>query len=147
MITADVIETVANSSRRSSPHGVSCHFVKIDNCWGVKVYTDEKERNYSRQRQEKAFFAGLAPSVGDSFDCGDRFCFVTEVAKTLVEEEDDDTFNECCREVDLANPTLAAEVEQLCDELKLLFNSEYSDNHYGNFGWLRGKLVCIDFGY
>ncbi len=154
-----LVAFVNNNSNKPSPRGVSCKFVKLDNKWGVKIYTSDDERDLAVSQQKIMNEKGFAPAVSTVFNVGvDMSCYITELAKPLVEpidrkyRDDDSDWNlwrDRCAEFNSKNPNIEAQIRNLCEDMAKAVNG-YSnhDRHLGNFGYMEdGRLVCIDFGY
>ncbi len=142
-------EIVTEGMKKPSPFGVSCKFIKLDDMWGIKVYRNKEIRDNAVMRQTKMYGLGYAPAIGASFDIGDdKFCYITEVAIPIVDytPENADKFVIMCRMAEEEYPGIREEVSKLVKNMRKN-DYDYFDDHYGNFGWLNGKLVCIDFGF
>lgn len=138
-----------------SPNGRHAHFVRLDDKWGVKVYKEKEIRNLSYNNQKHASFFGLGPKVGDWFDVGEAemYCYITEVADCLCDDGeppqadiffDGEKYAEAVEDVEeFLYPV--EELNELCSKLRGI-GLKFYDCHLGNVGYLRGKLVCIDFG-
>lgn len=141
---------VASAKRSESPKGVSCYFVKLNQYWGVKVYSSEEERDYAASEQLKAFNYGYAPAVGCSFEVAGRYCYATEVAEQLVDARPESVSGLTWAEKERACQQhwigISEQIELLESQLQL-HKLCTGDCHYGNYGYLRGFLVRIDFGY
>jgi len=110
-----------------SPKGRHCAFVDLGNGWGIKAYKSEYQRDYAYGWQKVAATHELGPEVGDKFDAGNFYCYITEV-------------------VEVARGSAGSERSALANNLELktgIYNSDLLDF---NCGWKNGKLVCIDFG-
>jgi len=140
-----VIDAVKGTHRYSSPHGVSCYFVPLDNEWGVKVYGSRFKRDDAHARQHAAAGHCLGPETGECFDLPDhKYCYVTERAELLdiVDEYGDFNYDDDER----WQGDHWDEIEELVQDLRNYLEWGFYDVHAGNLGWLHGKLVCIDFG-
>lgn len=139
---------VEKNYQTPSPHGASCKFIKFDDNWGIKTYYDCEIRDSAYNRQKKASEAGLAPTVGSCFDVGySIFCYITELAVPLVDctPEVNERWSIIFDKFEEENPNVRGDINNLCEELNKVLNRPYYDAHFGNFGMLRDKLVCIDF--
>ena len=150
MITTEsAIEAVATVDRKRSPQGCSCYFVTITPDWGVKVYHRKEERDSSHRLQQMAAVAGVAPAVGVSFDIDRSYCYLTEIAVPLLNAtpEIDEKWSEWEWKISVMMPWLSREIDEVVEDVTTAckLKQRYWDTHYGNFGYLRGKLVCIDF--
>jgi hypothetical protein len=142
-----VLEAVEESYRYSSPHGVSCYFVPLDDNWGVKVYESASKRDENICMQARAAEHGLGPEVGESFDLPDgQYCYVTERAELLdFVNEDDAHFN--YEDDEAWQHENWDEINELTTALQREIGFRFYDVHAANFGYIEGRLVCIDFGY
>jgi len=132
-------------------------FVPIDDQYGVKLFTDSKERDISFKRQDLASQYGLAPKVSKPFDFkkpiklnlytthyddddDEYLCFysgfVTEKVETLKKPDDysKEDYEKIVKQIDNLVKKLAK------------FELDFFDDHFGNFGYLNKKFVAIDFG-
>lgn len=152
MHSPEILTDVVKSFTGKSPRGASAHFIKIDDTWGIKVFRKPMERTPAYEMQKKMAGLGFAPRVGIMFDlpCGTP-CYVTEIAQVLIDESVDE-FNltgeawqerhELRQQVRIANEARITELtEKMSDH-----GFHMEDGHIGNFGWLNGNFVCIDFG-
>lgn len=167
-VDTDKVAEILTFFDEISSSGEACSFIDLGNGWGLKCYYDNKHaRDTSYICQKYLASHGLAPYVGKKFELVDHdgdswFCFMTEVAETLVgygicnshafcedddlnsrDDSDPDDLNEhysmFCRE----------ERNDWIQEVYELTDYYYADDHAGNWGWItRGldrKLVAIDF--
>lgn len=142
-----VSEFVVKNLDTPSPYGCTCTFMKFDDNWGIKVYDDKRTRDKACERQARMHKVGYAPSVGASFNIGDdRYCYITELAKPLIDctKEANTNWSAFSAAFEKENPTARKDVDDLVEKM-YKENYVYCDAHYGNFGMLNGKLVCIDF--
>lgn len=126
---------------RKSPAGMVCHFVKLDDDWGVKCFRRERKRNECYNWQKKAAAVGLGPKVGEMFSFGKYFCYITQVAEVYHNIESMDWDDYCDIERDNQD-----EIDKLKAELEEKIGFWFSDDHIGNIGFINGRMVCIDFG-
>lgn len=146
MFSPDVLSEVVKNHTGFSPKGVSCYFIKLNEEWGLKVYTAQDERDRAYRIQTNMSKYNLAPTTGIKFDIGENYCYVTEVAIPLASQspvtrdytEEFYTINNDTRVRKMIN--------DIVTKMKAKGHSS-CDNHAGNFGILRKQLVCIDFGY
>lgn len=145
-----------------SSSGDACSFIDLGNGFGLKCYFDDKHaRDTSYTCQEYLAGKNLAPNVGKKFSLVDHngdawYCFVTEVAETLVEYgiDNEQAYEEDADEIymDLQEHYELYAREERDDwihEVHELTGYYYMDDHAGNWGWIvrdgERKLVCIDF--
>lgn len=146
----DMANFVLSNYDKPSPGGVSCKFFKIDDKFGIKVYTSEYTRDNAVIRQQKMHSHGYAPAVGESFNIQDKFfCYITEIAIPIVEgteEYQGPKHYEIVSEAYKKEPFIRNEIDKLCRDMR---KAGYimNDQHLANFGRMGEKLVCIDFGY
>ena len=147
-----------------SSSGEACSFIDLENGWGLKCYYDNKDdRDCSYTCQKYLANHELAPQVGKKFELIDHngdtwFCFVTQVAKTLVDYgicnshafcEDTDLDSEDYRADEYDAMYCRNERDEWIHEVKSLTGFYYADDHAGNWGWIETskgrRLVSIDF--
>lgn len=153
-----IIDTVIVKKTTRTPKGCSCRFVPINKYWGVKIYKYEDNRDVAYDNQKRLHKYTLTPAVGEKFTIPDyyirhsisvhadrsAYCYVTEIAVPVTEggiSENDFEWND--ERVRIMLPDIENQIETLTKELGdkgFLFY----DDHYGNVGFLNGKLVCID---
>lgn len=124
-----------------TPKGQACRFIPMEE-FGVKLYgRNEESAKSSYVEQTSAYAKGVAPAVGDYFRIRLRlgpkeefsvFGYLTEMATGIGEVFDAEDYY------------MSATYQELCSRMA---DAGYStgDLHGGNFGWVGGKLVCIDF--
>ncbi len=123
--------------------GCNGSYVKMDETWGVKFSsTDNMHRNFQRQLRAAEF--GLGPRCFGYFTYttkrGHTFgCYVTENAETICEPGDSEEFDE--------DNEYNEDAVNLVKEMKMRTGFYFSDCHTANVGYLRGRMVCIDFGH
>ena len=144
-----------------SSSGESCSFIDLENGWGLKCYDCKSSRDVSYICQKYLAGKGLAPKIGKKFELTDHdgyswWCFVTEVADTLVEYGIDNKhcFDEDAdeHEMDLAEHYelyACNDRDDWIHEVMELTGYYYTDDHAGNWGYVvandKYRLVCIDF--
>ncbi len=155
---SDAIEKVS-SGCIDDGSGRVCEFYKVSDNTGAKVYKDEKCGTDNMNSQRYLYNLGLAPEVRSDlikFNNGrrDRWMFLTEIAKTVMEICDEEDIPICeCGSVNSCDCYLGhdfythsrfPEMGVLFDKLSELgFNDE--DAHWGNYGYLEdGTAVAID---
>ena len=110
--------TIKGLSRRKS--GCSTSFYKV----GVKLFTSEEDRDYAYAYQKYACSKGFGPKIGEKIQVGSKPGYLTELANM--------------------KRTSTEDLEKLKKKMKKI-HLDFMDNHWGNVGYVRGKLVCIDF--
>jgi hypothetical protein len=144
-LSPEVLTDVVSNHKGFSPSGVHCQFIKLDASWGIKVYRGRKDvRDRAFNQQSAMAQVGYAPQVGESFDVGDNFCYVTQVAQPLI-EGDRDGGSDYNDEFSIIEKRYSDEMFDVVDEMRQ-HGFYMSDVHAANFGWLNNKLICIDFG-
>lgn len=137
-----VIKKLSPVDKAKSPNGRHAVFVPITDKWAVKIYRDEDIRDASVVRQTAAAEVGLGPQVGASFELGDDYCYITEIAEplaTATQLESLATERAIWEEYD-------EEIDALIKDLHRHIYWCFIDVHIGNLARLNGNLVCIDFG-
>ena len=128
--------------------GCECMFVRTSKTRGVKIFCSKREVTYSYKKQKLAAKHGIAPRVLSNI----QMCYTKNLKK----------YNEYDGEVVITRPygyfyrtefakyvgstrCICADICHLVDKMKEL-NLHSGDLHENNIGFIRGKLVCIDFG-
>jgi hypothetical protein len=149
MVTTDIVNYV-RTYNGPHPKGCHCRFYKIDDMWGAKVYNTQDDRDFAYRKQAEAAIWGLAPEVGDKFEVdGEKWCYLTEVAECIVPytgEQFTETWYNTAEKVRKGRPQLIQEIDDFSNMMAKK-GLQAGDDHLGNFGFLRGKLVRIDFGW
>lgn len=149
MVTTDIVNYV-RTYNGPYPRGVNCCFYKIDDKWGAKVYFSQDDRDYAYRKQAEASVWGLAPEVGDKFEVdSNKWCYLTEVADVIIPYNGmqfTDDWHDVAEKVKKERPRLIQEIDEF-DDMMAKKGLQSGDDHLGNFGFLRGKLVRIDFGW
>lgn len=116
-------------------HGISSFYYPIGNK-GIKFFQNRAERNYSKEYQNLAFLAGLAPETFENVYSDGFWGYVTESVQMLHSLY---TFEQ------LPNKYHKM-ISNLCDDV---YDAIYftTDQNYRNFGIKNNKLVLVDFGY
>jgi hypothetical protein len=160
MVELDLIKSKVSSAIDGSPNGRHCHFVKITDKIGAKLYRTKDARDFCYDNQVKAAKHDLGPEVYGKFEFvteeelinGPKrlkansvvYGYLSEVVEVAVcnrlkgEEwlQRDNWFN--------ANYGYAA-VDELISELDDI-GFEFADDNLFNMGIKDGRLICIDFG-
>jgi hypothetical protein len=137
-------DNIAAQIQNTGWTGAACNFVPLDDEWGIKAYRSERCRDTAYYNQCRFYEVDEAPRVGDTFEIGDWFCYATEVVVPLINEEElaslyDEDEEPLCDYDDYADDI--RETKERLHEKGLY----YYDDHEGNFGWLNGRLVVLDF--
>jgi hypothetical protein len=139
------------SYKKKPASGIDCEYIALTKEWGIKTYRHQSTRDEAYLNQARMSGYGYAPRVGIKFDCAGRdwpvekFCYITEVAKVLIERADEwEHYRNEEKKLLKKQPKLPSKVEQLIVAMEEA-GFDFCDTHYGNFGRLRRKLVCIDF--
>jgi hypothetical protein len=160
----EAIKTALETPRDSYKEGVAAKFARIDNTWGIKLYSYEDKRDHTYKLQRKASRIGAAPKIGHKFELkipgmGYYYGYVTEcIVKTYKdifieengEEPDEENYEDykewTCKSIDYENIMYSAsEYNHLIKALKKIHITT-TDMHWANVGWLaNGELVAIDF--
>jgi len=137
--------------------GQECSFIDMKNGWGIKCYNDKGQADTNYICQKYVASLGMAPKVGKRFTItdpvyGDKYyCHLTEVVELCApygiknrfaeeEEYEDEEFEDPV--------SVAPYYDERMEWVQNFYDKtgyEYWDTHTGNFGFLRGILVCIDF--
>lgn len=118
--------------------GSSCTFVRLDPFKGLKLYRSEDDRDNAYENHEAVFNAtSRAPEIFDKIEVAGYWGYVTQVAETLCDVDN-------CEEMYDAEQKYSSEIEECLQELREA-GFYYSDDHGGNFGFIDGHLVIIDF--
>lgn len=119
--------------------GAECYFVPFSNGRALKLFFEKREARLSRMRQNKAWKAGIGPRVysdlrayrmrdyhGNFTDCN-WWGYWTEIAQPCNSSD-----------LDKEMPLLQA--------YRKVFGRPYLDISSRNMGYIKGKLVVVDFG-
>lgn len=147
MLDRDSMIEIVKNHTSPSPRGCSCYFIQLDDNWGIKVYGNGRECEQAYERQKRMYSLGFAPEVGAMFAIGYKSCYVTEVAEPVVvgDKMSLKQWSILEQKARDKNPYIDEEIADLTEKMS---DADYhmDDCHYGNFGYLRGTLVAIDFG-
>ena len=127
-----------------------CKFIKIDDNWGIKVYTYKEYRDYAWTAQQNMHRVECAPAVGIKIDIGNKYCYLTQIAEPIMPALHDKHTEQEYRQwqdeySEKWHSGVKHNIEEVVDKMRANGYKMY-DNHLCNYGWLHGKLVCIDFG-
>lgn len=126
----------------TSPRGVSCQFIPLDENWGLKTYLDEKKRDEAHDTQYDVWVSGCGPEVGNKVNMGGKYCYITQRVKPLIDQ--DANFMDEIMKAGKVFPDRAMRAR--IDFIKEVSGWEMFDCHYGNWGVLEGEFVPLDFG-
>lgn len=157
MISPLVLDKISNADENSSPRGIMCYFVPLDENWGIKVYyyKDERDKAYSYQKQCYEL-GGPAPQTGECFEvrCGDeiKYCYITERVKLLYDWDEQERWDSGGGSGWSPHAIASKDSEkqriETRKEIQNLLNVYFADYHAHNFGIRKdGRFVCIDFGF
>ena len=126
-----------------STSGSNCEFVNMGS-YGVKIYEDEEIRDQCYKSQGIAAEHELGPAVGVKFsitiDGIYSHCYITELAEALG--DNNILFSP---ERGILKRKHGKEIDKIVLSLYDLGIDVGHDSHLANFGYLKGKLACIDF--
>ena len=134
-----------DSKISSSPNsGVCCHFVKVNNDWGIKAFRNEDNRDNSQRNQLEYAKYGLSPPCSEEqFKIGNWYCFATRVAEILICPSEYSKNADNWYKVGRENKSNINDWHSRADDAK---TPEVFDDHVGNFGWYEDNFVLIDCG-
>ena len=156
MTNQEVLETVQDKLGSDSQSGCQAYFVKLNEKWGVKLFSDKIERDTAYSRQKSAADVGMAPKVLNELEIPVNtsplyypkesqywgFGYITEIVRTVPDE----VLKNSSARYQWDKET-RFDREKYVDELFKKIGWFFTDNHPGNWGYMDdGKLVCIDFG-
>lgn len=136
-----VLSGMDKAAKEKSPQGWDARFVPITDRWAVKVFRNADIRDSAYHWQHRAALHQLGPLVGDYFDLGKEYCYITEIAEPALDVDAFDWSEEDIR----LQEEFRNELDELIYALKRI-GFGFGDVHMSNVGWLNGRLVCIDFG-
>lgn len=161
----DVKVRLASVQEKIHCSGVRSAFIDIGNNLGVKLYNSKTDRDYCYKLQDKASRYGLAPKVFNAFElkgidlefkclnAGEfrfprtsisSFCILTEKASTIPHCIDRST-RKGIREISILNEMTIRDRCYLREKLLSKIEYDFLDFNIFNIGWIKGKMVCIDF--
>lgn len=146
MFSPEILAAKVTDTNTPSPEGVSCRFVKLDDNWGIKIYICIEDRDSCYILQEEMSKRGFGPKVGIKFDVGENYCYITQVARPLVNAYTQPGDEYCS---DFArfnhNPIVRSMINDIYNKMKKA-GFDNGDRHVCNYGILDKMIVCIDFG-
>lgn len=130
---------------RSWRFGSSCIYLPLSKTVGVKLYRTKRARNITHERQVYAAKYGLAPLCGNRFSLN---CYYIR-----HENGDNDEFSSVMHNTVYGYLTQIAEIRDEVDESEFyLIRSQlkeigiaHCDLWEGNVGYIKNKIICIDF--
>lgn len=108
--------------------GAECKFY-VRGGVGYKIYRSKRARDYAFRTQKIFHAEGLAPAVGHKMSWWGRPGYTTELAEVPAR----------------MSKKRWNDLDRLCSRTKDL-DFVYYDSHEGNIGYVKGKMVFIDFG-
>ena len=135
-------ELITVTKRKNIKCGLSCVFVKLNESVGAKIYSTQRERDRCHKIQTLASEHKIAPLVGDPFDLE---CYM--IRHNGIEAAVN------YRKM-YGYLTQVAEIRRSMYHIKDILGLEYDlykigiihdDLHKGNIGFIKDKMVCIDF--
>jgi hypothetical protein len=154
------LDTVTISNSRLASNGCETFYFPVNRLKGLKVFSSGDNARNSYQRQKKAAEHGLAPKVKSDgvfevifpmgFDklWGTRGKFRDKISWNFKGKVGYGYFTQRAVMSRSSNRRIEnKELDELQKKLYKLFPKENpSDTHYGNLGYINGKLVMVDFG-
>ena len=136
--------------KRHAKFGISCVYFELSPRVGAKIYTSEKIRDKTHDKQVHAAKHGLAPQSGDKFqlECfwvGHNPCSKPDIRYKML-------YGYLTQNVSIQYPNKARKAS-FDDEIWDLTMSLDAigiinqDLCYSNVGFIGNKMVCIDFDY
>lgn len=120
--------------------GSACTFVRLDHEKGLKLYGCPDVRDEAYNNHKTIFGCTTrAPELFDKVDVAGYYGYVTQLAETLCDSADDE-------EMDLAEEEWQDAIDECVAEVEEA-GYYYHDAHPGNFGFIDGHMVIIDFDY
>jgi len=158
----EIYQTAHFTPFEERDRGIDAQFIRINGRWGIKFFKNEALRNKTYDFQNRAAGVGIAPRIGQCFELEipfrpnddpiEVFGYVTEcVSETYADRMAYKLYGIPYEECSYGQ---SDEIhDRLYDdyEYKRLIEKLYDirisnrDIHANNVGYLRGKLVCIDF--
>lgn len=146
--------------------GAECMFIKLDEKWGLKLYSDEERRDSAHENHANFLRYGLAPELKRKITLPSiierRYGYICEIVEVLIDpiylygfkrfkgnpvydNFDYDSWNEYTDELtESIEEKYSEEIQELIEKINEN-DLSYHDCHIGNFGLKNGKMVCIDF--
>lgn len=151
----------------SSPSGIRCSFIPIDSRWALKCYLEQFDRDEAYSTQTRAAAVGLGPETNGTIDIDleqstpiglgnttitwretqhtDKlYCYVTEIVRPVMNQKFN-TRKTQSRYIDKLQKRFGERRHQAVEDLYAKARFEFWDDHWNNWGWKNGKLICIDF--
>lgn len=160
---SEIAEKIINGEISS---GAECTFIKLDEKWGLKLYSDEKRRDDAHRNHAIFLRCGLAPDLKRKINLPSfiekRYGYICEIVEVLIDPVylygfkrfqgnpvyDDFDYSGWEKYTDELVESIDEEYYEEIQELIEKINENdlyYSDCHIGNYGLKNGKMVCIDF--
>lgn len=128
--------------RKKYKFGSECYFVPINRQIGAKLYNSVEDRDYALIAQKRAYGFGLAPKPGTKFKIVVKFetyyGYTTQIAKIVNSDYlNEDELEDCLQQ--------SYELGRQLFECGISIDDD-ADLHYNNIGFIKDKMVAIDFG-
>lgn len=127
--------------------GIDCVYYPCDGA-GIKTYYDKSSRDYSYKLQKLASFHGFGPKCYGRFEYDDEnsgyvYAYITEAVDRLLSDilPMEVRGSTWCAHLYHGNHPLHSFWKAMDD-----IGIRVYDSHHKNYGYLCGRLVCIDFG-
>lgn len=146
MITLPISKYIKKFGKPKS--GCECMFFRISKTRGIKIFPNKKNAEFSYRNQNKAAKYEIAPKVFSKV----KKCAMKDMKKHCI-YAGEIMFHRnygYFYKTEFAKGVgswkcICADKDFLCEMMKKL-NLLSGDLHKDNLGFIRGKLVCIDFG-
>jgi len=139
----EAVQNIISSSPRKN--GSFNLFFKLNDKIGIKLSSNEKQRDSNYKNQEKAAKFGLGPEVFGKIDgveyLGKKYYgYFTEIVYVIENLNSYDN-----NLIEFLYRSICEDVADLVSDLESKCDYSFTDNHIGNIGIKDGKIVCIDF--
>lgn len=143
MVVAEMpeVKKALSNKKDASSSGSECSFVDFGNGWGLKCYRNYGSYFRAYVVQQAAAKAGIAPQVGESHKIAGHYCYITQVIEPMCEYGYDN--DHCVQDPECGQ--IYDSMTEANDEFYQEFGHVYYDEHWGNYGYMDGECVIIDF--